>query len=82
MTLYKLGTKISASLALGEVLDAVAEAARELLAADVGLVGLLDEERQEVVIEATAGIRADALKGMRIPVCETAPGSALVEGRP
>ena len=81
-TLYKLGTKISDSLAVGEVLDAVADAARELLAAEVGLVGLLDEERQEVVIEATAGIRADALKGMRIPVCETAPGGVLVEGRP
>lgn len=82
MTLYELGTKISASLALGEVLDAVARAARELLAADVGLVGLLDEERQEVVIKAAAGIRAGALKGMRISLCEKAPGSALVEGRP
>lgn len=82
MTLYKLGTKISASLALSEVLDAVAKSARELLAADVGLVGLLDEGRQEVVIKAAAGIRGDALKGMRIPVCETALGSALVEGQP
>jgi nitrate/nitrite-specific signal transduction histidine kinase len=82
MTLYELGTRISASLALGEVLDAVAEAARELLAADIGLVGLLDEERQEVLIKAAAGIGADALKGMRIPVDGQAPGTILVEGRP
>lgn len=82
MTLYQLGAQVSASLALSEVLDAVAEAARELLAADIGLVGLLDEKRQEVVIKAAAGIRVEALKGTRIPVYENAPGSALAEGRP
>ena len=50
ITLYELGTKISASLALSEVLDVVASAARELLDADIGLVGLYDEERREFFI--------------------------------
>jgi nitrate/nitrite-specific signal transduction histidine kinase len=80
--LYKLGTHISTSLALGKVLNAVAEAGRELLAADVGLVGLLDEEHHEIVMKAVAGIKADALKGMRIPVGGQTSGSALDEGQP
>jgi len=82
LTLYNLGTKISTSLALNEVLGAVAEAARELLAADIGLVGLLDGERQEVIIKAAAGLRANALKGMTIPVSERTPGRTLMEGQP
>ncbi|MDD5467885.1 MAG: GAF domain-containing protein [Anaerolineales bacterium] len=84
MTLFQLGTQVSGKLALSEVLDAVAKAAQELLIADIGLVGLLDEERQEVVIEATAGTQAGGFRfiGTRIPVHEKTPGSALVEGQP
>lgn len=81
-TLYELGTKFSTSLALSEVLNAVAESARELFAADIGLVGLLDDACQEVVIRAAAGIQAGMLKGQRISIAENAPGSALTEGRP
>ncbi len=81
-TLYRLGTQISTSLELGQVLDAVAEGARQILASDIGVVGLLDEERQEVVVEATAGSRTESLKGLRVPVREEAPGSTLASGRP
>lgn len=79
--LYQLGTKISGSLALNEVLDAVAEAGRELLEADIGLVGLLEEEDQEVVILAAAGKDAQKLKGARVPVHSEAPGSVLMKGQ-
>ena len=79
--LYQLGIKISASLALHEVLDAVAEAGRELLDAEVGLVGLLEEEAQEVVIMAVAGEGAQKLKGARVPVHSEAPGSVLMKGQ-
>jgi nitrate/nitrite-specific signal transduction histidine kinase len=82
VTLYQLGTRISASLALDAVLDAVAQAARDLLATDVGLVGLLEEGRQEIVIKGGSGRRANVLKDMRIPVCQMAPGSALLSGHP
>jgi nitrate/nitrite-specific signal transduction histidine kinase len=71
LTLHQLGSQVSASLALKEVLNAVAEAARSLLEADIGLVGLLDEDHQEVVLKAAAGIRADALESVRIPLAET-----------
>ena len=79
--LYQLGTKISASLALDEVLDAVAESARELLQAEIGLVGLLEEDSQEVVILAVAGDAAGNLKGKRVPVHSEAPGNVLMKGQ-
>jgi len=79
--LYQLGIKISASLDLNEVLDAVAEAARELLDADIGLVGLIEEAPQEVVIMAVAGEQAHKLKGARVPVHSEAPGNVLMKGQ-
>lgn len=82
LTLYELGTNMSASLALSEVLNVVANAARELLNTDIGLVGLYDEEHQEIVMKAAAGIQANILKGMRIPVDAGSPGNALVQGEP
>jgi nitrate/nitrite-specific signal transduction histidine kinase len=81
-TLYRLGTQISASLELGQVLAAVAEAARQVLAADIGVVGLLDEDSQEVSVKAAAGARTDALKGLRVPVRGEVPGSTLASGQP
>ena len=77
-----LGTKITASLSLTELLDSVARAACELLGVDVGMVGLYDEETQEIIMKAAAGVRAEAHKGMRMPVSPGSPGCALLEGRP
>ena len=82
ITLYELGIKISNSLALSEVLHSVAEAARELLAADIGLVGLYDESRQEITIKAASGSSASAHLGMHMPIAEEMPGSALIQGFP
>jgi signal transduction histidine kinase len=81
-TLYRLGTQISASLELGQVLDAVAEAARQVLAADIGVVGLLDEEHHEVSVKAAAGMRTKALRDLKVSVRGEAPGSALASGQP
>ena len=82
ITLSQLGTQVSASLALKEVLNAVAEAARKLLEADIGLVGLIDEEHQVFVLKAAAGIRSEALIGVRAPVAGLAPGSNWMSGQP
>jgi nitrate/nitrite-specific signal transduction histidine kinase len=81
-TLYQLGTRISASLELGQVLNAVAEASQQALATDIGVVGLLDEQRQAMVVKATAGARTPALRGLRVPISAEAPGSALALGQP
>lgn len=82
VTLYRLGTNISSSLALTRVLEAVCEAARELTEADIGLVGLFDENCQEVVVRAAAGMKKDALIGMRIRVSDQTSANRLVEGKP
>lgn len=82
VSLYQMGTKISASLSLVGLLDCVAESSRELLKVDVGLVGLFDEENQEIIFDAAAGVRAEAHKGMRMPVSPGTPGHALLEGKP
>lgn len=64
--LYQVGTKVSASLELTHILDAVAEGACQVLAADVGWVGLVDPESHEVCVKACSGTHSSMLKGMRI----------------
>ena len=81
-TLHRLGAQISASLELTEVLNAVAEASRQMLAADIGAVGLLDDKREEVLVKATAGARTESLKHLRVPVRDQTPGSILTSGQP
>jgi signal transduction histidine kinase len=81
-TLYQLGTRISASLELAQVLDAVAKAARQVLAADIGVVGLLDEERREVSVKAITGTRTEVLRDLRVPVKGEVSGSLLASGQP
>src|SRR5690606_32586249 len=82
IALHELGTRISASLALSEVLNAVADAARELLQADIGLVGLLDEAQKEMVIRSVSGEQAGGLKGERILVRGSDWEKDLASGKP
>jgi nitrate/nitrite-specific signal transduction histidine kinase len=77
MTLYQLGMQLSSSLDLDQVLEVVAESARQVLAADIGVVGLLDEECQGIVVQAAAGVRTQTLRGLRVPISGT-----LASGRP
>jgi nitrate/nitrite-specific signal transduction histidine kinase len=82
VALYQLGTQVSGSLELKRVLDAVADGARQLLAADVGVVGLVDEPSREVLVKATTGTPAEALIGLGIPIQEGTFGSCLASGQP
>jgi len=82
VTLYELGTNISASLSLRSVLDAVVQASKDLLDAEIGLVGILDEARQEVVIKAAVGFATDGIRGTRIDISEHSPWNDLLERRP
>ncbi|MCL4488789.1 MAG: HAMP domain-containing protein [Chloroflexi bacterium] len=66
--LYQVGTQVSASLELSHVLDAVADGARQVLTADVGWVGLVDQEQKQVSVQACSGTRTPVLKGMSIPL--------------
>lgn len=82
MTLYELGTKISESLELDTLLFAVAKAARDLLQTDIGMIGLLDERRQEIIIQATAGDTNGTFNGVRLPLSGEAFLSSIKSGKP
>ena len=78
IALYELGAKISASLALDNAIDAVAQAARQLMDADISLVGLVDEDNQKVIINAATGVEADKLVGMIMTMREEPHWASLV----
>jgi nitrate/nitrite-specific signal transduction histidine kinase len=82
ITLYKLGTKISSTLELDKVLDAVAQAARELVHADLALVEMAYDGCLELVIKASNGDLKGKLTGIRIPIDKQPPWSSLIEGQP
>jgi two-component system nitrate/nitrite sensor histidine kinase NarX len=66
--LYQVGTQVSASLELSHVLDAVAEGARQVLGADIGWVGLSDQEQSRVSVKAYSGTRTAILNGLCVPI--------------
>lgn len=80
--LYQLGMQITASLDLELVVNAVADGARQMLAADIGLVGLMHQEHREIVVQATSGNRTDALKHLRVPLRKGAPTGFLSSEEP
>lgn len=82
ITLYKLGMKISASLSLSSVLEVVADAAKELMGADIGLVGLVDSELREVVIEAISGKRTKTLPEFHKLLLSQTHWETLAGGKP
>lgn len=69
-TLYELGARISASLDLGQVLDAVAAGARQALDTEIALVALIDEDQQELAVRAAVGTYTQDWRGVRIPLEE------------
>ncbi len=81
-SLYTLGTSISSSLAIREVLEKVALAALELVKADTGLVALLEENQPFVEVRAAVGENATVYKGKRNPVAKGTQGYQLVLGKP
>ena len=78
--LYQLAVEISGSLELNQVLQAVAKGARALMSADLGLVGLRDEDREEIIFAAADGGRADGLHGLRFAMNEKWQNSCLKSG--
>lgn len=66
-TLYEMGTQISASLELDQVLNTIADAARQVLAADIGVIGLADAEQQCISVKAFAGTQSQSLSTLCVP---------------
>jgi signal transduction histidine kinase len=68
--LLALGTQISASLELDEVLEAVAESAKELLGMEHGMAALMDESGEQMNIRTVAGPLREKLRGKKISLRE------------
>lgn len=81
-TLYVLGTEITALSDVGRVLEHVVASARDLLAADVGILSLLDEARGRLVIRAATGLRGDALLGATLAPGQGVAGQVVLTGQP
>ncbi|MBM3469218.1 MAG: GAF domain-containing sensor histidine kinase [Armatimonadetes bacterium] len=81
-TLYRLGTEITALSDLSQVLEHVVAGARELLAADVGVLSLMNEDNPRVVVRAVAGLRGEALEGVELAPGQGIAGYVIRSGQP
>jgi signal transduction histidine kinase len=80
LRLYRLGKLVSASLDLDTTLEAIVDAAHELIGAESTAI-LLQEDGEHLVIRVGRGSVASAV-GERIPIGAGVVGRALIEGRP
>jgi signal transduction histidine kinase len=74
--LLALGTRISASLELDEVLGAIAQSAKGLLGIEHGMVALMDDDVEVMTVRTVAGPLQDKLRGMKISRMEKALGDS------
>jgi nitrate/nitrite-specific signal transduction histidine kinase len=74
IALYRLMMKVSASLELDRVLQAIAQGARHILEADMGAVALIDDVQHQVVIKALSGARTDFPTDLVLTISEIARG--------
>ncbi|MFO8035910.1 MAG: GAF domain-containing sensor histidine kinase [Anaerolineales bacterium] len=81
-SLHNLGMKISSTLSPTSVLESAADAFRELLDADIGLVGLVDAECEEMIIEAISGRRTKSLPSFQPVSMDRSPWKELAAGQP
>lgn len=81
-TLFDIGTRISSSLSLRVVLDAIAEAARELIKTDIGLIGLVDDRSNEVLYQAGFGLSKTLSKKMRLKINDHPDWVLLLDHQP
>jgi nitrate/nitrite-specific signal transduction histidine kinase len=77
--LHQLLLKISSSLETPQVLDEIAQGARQILGTDIGIVALTDETQAEIQAKACSGARTDILKRIALPVREWFAGAVPTE---
>ncbi len=80
--LYQLGLRMSSSLTLSSVLESVAESSREFMKADIALVGLVNTEMNELVLEAISGRQSDSIPSFRKVSRDQSPWKELIAGQP
>jgi signal transduction histidine kinase len=78
VTLFKLGSKITSSLSLKEVLFEIADVARTITNTDIGMVGLFQESCNDIRIWSASGEDAEKLEGLTINIAEDSPGNCFL----
>jgi signal transduction histidine kinase len=78
VTLFKLGTKVTSSLSIKEVLFEIADVGRTILNADIGMVGLFQESCDNIRIWSASGKSAEKLEGLTVNITENSPGNCFL----
>ncbi|HYM97828.1 MAG TPA: GAF domain-containing sensor histidine kinase [Candidatus Sulfotelmatobacter sp.] len=66
----------------GELLEKVADHARELAAADVATVVSVTEDPATLIVAAASGVRSSELLGQKLPAAGSISGAVMRSGRP
>jgi signal transduction histidine kinase len=80
--LYEIGQEISAQVSLEPTLDLIVRRACALLKAEISLLALREDEREEFVVRARTGEGSEAAAGLRIRPGEGLGGRVVASGEP
>lgn len=80
--LVQMGKAITSQLDLDGVLSRALEMAMSLTSAGEAAVWLVDEQTNELFLEAARGIKDDKIKRMRLPVTDSLVGKVIETARP
>jgi signal transduction histidine kinase len=73
----EIATAILSREALPDVLELIAERARQLVGADLALVHIPAPGSDDLVVEAAVGANADELRGMHVPIEDSISGAVV-----
>jgi signal transduction histidine kinase len=80
--LVQMGKAITSQLDLDAVLSRALEMAMSLTSAGEAAVWLVDEQTNELFLEAARGIKDDQIRRMRLPVTDSLVGKVIETARP
>ncbi|MCL4459842.1 MAG: GAF domain-containing protein [Chloroflexi bacterium] len=80
--LYNVGLEITALAGIDKILHSVVEKAHQLLGSEVVALALFDEERQEIFMKATSGVRTEEFKQIRLKPGQGLAGKVIGSGEP
>lgn len=78
----EINRRITSSLRLDEVLQAVMRSALDLLHCEAGSILLIDPDTNELVFRVVAGPASESLQGTRLPLDVGIAGAVVREGKP
>lgn len=79
--LYDLAVAMTAEKTLEENLTLLVEKSRELMGTETAFIALRDEEKGDVFMHTTSGVRTDAIKNLRIPFRVGVGGLVAASGK-